>query len=236
MTDNGRRDFLRTVGVAGLGMAAASCAALKEREPAEKKGRAAPVPVTATEDLMREHGLIERLMIIYQECADRLSAGVDVPPGVLLNAGVVVDEFVQNYHEDLEEKHIFPLFEKAGRLTDLVAILRRQHQVGRVLSGRTIFYAGKGNLLQPETKAALVPICQGYTRMYREHLGREDTMVFSAVRDLVSPAEFIRMGDLFEDLETKTLGHEGYEREVGRVADIEKTLGLEDLDKFTARV
>jgi hemerythrin-like domain-containing protein len=184
---------------------------------------------------MREHGLIERLMIIYQECADRLSEGVDVPPGALLNAGVVVDGFVQNYHEGLEEKHIFPLFEKAGRLTNLVAILRRQHEVGRILSGRTIFYAGKGNLLQPDTKAALVPICQGYTRMYREHMGREDTMVFTAVRDLVSPAEFRRMGDLFEDLETQTLGQGGYERELGRVSEIEKMLGIEDLDKFTAK-
>ncbi len=234
MADTGRREFLKTVGIAGVGMAAGSRAAFGAAEAVQ--AAEAQVPVTATEDLMREHGLIERMMTIYQECGDRLSANVEVPAGVFLNTGVVIDEFVQSYHEMLEEKHIFPLFEKAGKLTDLMAVLRRQHQVGKELAGRIELHAGKGNLLAPDTKAALVPICYGYARMYRAHMGREDTLVFTAVRELVTPDEFRRMGEQFDALEDQMLKEHGYEREVGRVADIEKTLGIADLDKFTPKL
>jgi len=51
----------------------------------------------------------------------------------------------------------------------------------------------------------------------------------------VSPAEFRHMGDLFAGFGTQVLGEGGYERDLRRVADIEKTLGIENLDKFTAK-
>jgi hypothetical protein len=42
-----------------------------------------------------------------------------------------VRKFVEDYHEKLEENSIFPEFEKAKKLTDLVNVLKEQHRSGR---------------------------------------------------------------------------------------------------------
>ena len=41
-------------------------------------------------------------------------------------------EFVEDYHEKLEEDFLFPEFEKRNELVPLVKVLREQHAAGRV--------------------------------------------------------------------------------------------------------
>ena len=88
-------------------------------------------PVTPTEDLMREHGLLNRVLLIYEESARRLGAKGDFDPRVLSESAAIIKNFIENYHEKLEEDYLFPRFRKAGRLTDLVAVLLQQHEAGR---------------------------------------------------------------------------------------------------------
>src|SRR3546814_18092495 len=72
--------------------------------------------VTANEDLMREHGVLRRILIVYRETAPKLvanSAGVDA--AALANAATIFRTFGERYHEQLlEEQHIFPIVRKDG--------------------------------------------------------------------------------------------------------------------------
>jgi hypothetical protein len=52
----------------------------------------------------------------------------------LAGAAKIVHTFIEDYHEKLEEDHLSPRFEKAGKLVDLVKVLREQHQAGRRLT------------------------------------------------------------------------------------------------------
>ncbi|HSQ55356.1 MAG TPA: hemerythrin domain-containing protein, partial [Gemmata sp.] len=90
--------------------------------------------VGAAEDLMREHGVLNRVLLIYEEGLRRIHKNEDIPPDVFRTTATLVRKFVEDYHEQLEEKHIFPAFEKAQKLTDLVKVLRRQHEEGRDLT------------------------------------------------------------------------------------------------------
>lgn len=47
-------------------------------------------------------------------------------PDVFLRPAMLVRKFVEDYHEKLEEKFIFPEFEKTKKLVDLVKVLREQ--------------------------------------------------------------------------------------------------------------
>ena len=69
--------------------------------------------------------------------------------------------------------------------------------------------------------------------MYRPHEAREDTVLFPQVRSLISEQEFKDLSEKFEDLEHELFGPEGFENMIKKVEDIEKNLGIYNLDQFT---
>src|SRR5437016_6687107 len=73
--------------------------------------------VTAPEDLMKEHGVLNRCLLIYEEGMRRIRDKQDVSPNVFNHTAVLIRKFVEEYHEKNEEKYIFPVFEKARKLT-----------------------------------------------------------------------------------------------------------------------
>ena len=73
-----------------------------------------------------------------------------------------------------------------------------------------------------------------FVRMYRAHAAREDTTVFPAWKAALSNQQLHEMGERFGDIERQTFGHDGFEDAVNQIAQIEESLGLADLTKFTA--
>ena len=71
--------------------------------------------------------------------------------------------------------------------------------------------------------------------MYRPHEAREDTVLFPAIRSLMTAKEFDELGDQFEEKEHKLFGEHGFEDIVAQVAEIEKKLGIYDLAQFTPK-
>ena len=72
-----------------------------------------------------------------------------------------------------------------------------------------------------------------FVRMYRPHAAREDTVLFPALRRVVSGHEYGALGEQFEDEEHRLFGEDGFEKVVDEVAQLERRLGLDDLARFT---
>ena len=119
-------------------------------------------------------------------------------------------------------------------MVELVQILRRQHQAGREITAFLLSHAASSGDLVGRLKAA--EYIQAFSRMYRPHAAREDTVLFPALRKVVSPGNFNEMGDKFEDLEVAKFGPGGFAKIVGQVAGLEKVLGLENLSQFTPQL
>src|SRR5215475_6768518 len=142
----GRRDFLRlsTAGGAGLIIGAcrnASTSNSKGQPPSserdEKKAEETGGEVTATEDLMREHGVLRRALIVYSEAAAKLRvSAASVSPDALQKTAKLFRAFGEEYHEQkLEDAYIFPAVKKAGGPASALAdILIAQHQRGREIT------------------------------------------------------------------------------------------------------
>jgi hypothetical protein len=75
-----------------------------------------------------------------------------------------------------------------------------------------------------------------FVRMYEPHEAREDTVLFPALRQVVSKHEFGALGQDFEKKEHQLFGDEGFEKIVDRVAAIERSLGFYDLAQFTPTI
>src|SRR6266542_3746669 len=133
-----RRVFLRS-GIVFTGAMLASCELLRGAE--EKKNEEKEAEVGPPEDLMREHGVLKRVLLIYGEVLRRIDAKQDFPPEALADAAGIIRSFVEDYHEKLEEDFLFPRFEKANQLVDVVRVLREQHQAGRRVTDITMRFA-----------------------------------------------------------------------------------------------
>jgi hemerythrin-like domain-containing protein len=186
--------------------------------------------VTPIEDLMREHGVLNRVLLVYEECARRLVDKRDLPKDVLPQAARMIRRFVEGYHEKNEEEFIFPRLEKAGKLTDLVKTLRRQHQAGRVVTQEIEKLASTSG-----DRARLVDRLGAFVRMYRPHEAREDTVLFPAFRPLVPDKEYAELGERMEASERALVGEGGFEKAVDEVAQLERALGIYELDSFTPK-
>jgi len=230
----GRREFLRKTGILITGAAVIfPDLHLAQAKSQEKEGENKGEKVSPPEDLMREHGVLRRILLIYEDIQGRMNSGKEFPPETLSNAAGIIRTFIEEYHEKLEEDYLFPRFQKAGKLADLVEILKTQHKAGRRLTEHIKQSAAAATLKDAGKRKELAETLHLFIRMYRPHAGREDTILFPALRTIVSEKEFDSLGEEFEEKEEKLFGERGFEKIVAKVAELEKGLGLYELAQYT---
>lgn len=215
-----RRTFLVSTGTGAL---IAACGGARPATGAKSEGE--EEEVTPSEDLMREHGVLRRVANLYDDAAQRLLEKRDVPLDALASAASLVQRFIESYHEKMEEELIFPRFEKAGRLAEMTAVLRRQHVAGRELTSQIISFA-KSSPAEAE-RAQLATVLRHFDRLYRAHAAREDTVLFPALRELVGGKAYAELGEQMEDKEHEMLGEGGFEHAVDEVAKLETAFGFD---------
>src|SRR6516225_6043573 len=230
-SQSSRRQFIKAGGIfiAASGVTAAINTFGKEEE--EKKAK----EVSPPEDLMREHGVLKRILLIYGEAIRRIEANQELPPEPLGESAKIIRQFVEDYHEKLEEDFLFPRFKKANKLVDLVDVLLQQHQAGRRVTDITMRLATNQALKNADDRRKLMDSMLQFIRLYNPHEAREDTVLFPAFHGIVSAHEFDSLGEDFEKKEDELFGDDGFFKVVDRVAEIEKKLGIYDLAQFTPK-
>lgn len=227
-----RREFLLKSCAVAMGITAS--AGIPVSLVAQKtKPEAGEEQVSTNEDLMREHGVLKRVLLCYDEVVRRIRARQDFPPQAVTDSANIIRKFIEDYHEKLEEDHLFPRFRKAGKLVDLVNVLYSQHQAGRRVTERIV--STVSSLKTADDRTRLADNLHAFIRMYSPHEAREDTVLFPELHKIVSPHEYDAMGEQFEKIERQTFGGDGFDIYVDKVAAVEKQLGIYDLAQFTPR-
>src|ERR1700679_3363780 len=174
-----RRQLLRVAALTGVGLVSIG-RSTNARADAPSK----PADINATEDLMREHGVLRRVLLVYGEGLRQIEKGQTPPAEVLASAAGIIKRFVEGYHEKLEEEQLFPRMEKAGLQVELVHTLKAQHVAGRKLTDQILSVANATALAKPASRQALVTAAKSFIRMYEPHAAREDTILFPAFHAL----------------------------------------------------
>jgi hemerythrin-like domain-containing protein len=199
----------------------------------EQGGQGQMEDVTPPEDLMREHGVLNRVLLIYDAAIRKFGENESFDTSLIATSAHIIRDFIEDYHERNEEHFVFPRFKQAGKLVGLVDVLYQQHQAGRRLTDTILHLEPSSSATPGDQRHKLVATMQSFIRMYRPHEAREDTVLFPALRSVVSPNEFDAMGEDFEKDERQKFGEDGFEKVVSKVAELERALGIYDLSKFT---
>jgi hemerythrin-like domain-containing protein len=235
VADTHRRRML-AAGMAGAGLllsplsSVPTLATEKGKKPGEEK------EVGAVEDLMREHGVLRRALLVYIESVPKLRANPGaIDLGALAQTAKLFRSFAEDYHEKkLEEAHIFPALRKAGGpAAPYVDVLIAQHNRGREITDYILAVTGKSTVGSGDAEP-LARVFETFALMYQNHTAREDTIVFPAWKDALSERQLREMGDKFEDIERQQFGTDGFEDAVKQIGQIEQALGFTDLARFTA--
>ena len=183
------------------------------------------------EDLMQEHGVLKRVLLVYRAAIDRFAAGTAVPTSAVHGGATVVHDYIEGFHEQLEEVHVFPALRRAGVEVQTVDTLTYQHLKGRQITTRLL--DATSSTLTPTASRQVASDLAAFVRMYEPHEAREDTVVFPALREVLGAEALQDMGEQFATLERRQLGPTSFRDRVAQVAALEQQLGIADLTQFT---
>ena len=234
MTDQqSRRRFL---GASTL--AAAALAGCAGNRPIPTASMAAPAmsgssseaagePLDASEDLMREHGVLRRVLIVYRVSAVRLRRNPpQLDPASLARAARLFRTFGEDYHErQLEEGIVFPaLRQVGGRAASEVDLLVRQHDRGREITDYILATAGRGSMAGEADR--LAQALDDMAWMYEAHAAEEDTAIFPVWASTMSAGDRGALAGRFEAIERQQFGSDGFADAVRQITEIEACMGL----------
>ena len=234
-TDQNRRDVLRHAAVLAVAAATTTVPGSLLALPLSAKAGEKEPEVTATEDLMREHGVIRRALLVYFETVPKLRQNPSsADPAALRQTAQLFRTFGEDYHERmLEEQHIFPIVRKqGGELQRYADILTAQHNRGREITDYVLAVTN-GAKIGATHAEPLAKVLESFVLMYENHAAREDTIIFPAWKKNFSDKQLDEIGDQFEAIEQKMFGKDGFEDAEKKISDIEGRLGLADLQQFT---
>ena len=240
-----RRQLLTSLSLAGAGALLISCkpkpsgtaaGATNDENKGPAPGEAVEKEVTATEDLMREHGILRRALLVYQESVTKLRQDATAfPADALEKTAQLFRVFGEDYHEKrLEEGYIIPLIKKVqGPVAAYGDVLLAQHARGREITDY-LLSVSKADRIPTNQVEYVAKTLESFVRMYEHHAAIEDTVVFPAWKAATGSEEYDQLNDKFEDIENEVLGNDGFESALKRMEEIEAGLGLTNLDMFTA--
>ena len=178
----------------------------------------------ATDILMSEHRVIERVITSLETAAARLERGENVPPGFFLDAAGFVTGFADGCHHKKEEGVFFPTLVANGlpQRTGPIAVMLAEHEQGRVyirgLREAALSLEALGPAAGPAAgptaaRQAVVANAQGYARLLRAHIAKEDGVLFPMAAEVIPAAKQAAVVEEFERVEHEETGegvHEKY--------------------------
>ena len=168
----------------------------------------------ATTVLRKEHDAILRMLDVTEEVARQLDAQQPVPPQMLLDLLEFFHLFADRCHHGKEEGLLFPLLERKGlpRAGGPVGVMLYEHEEGRALVREMLEAAEayRGEVAEAGSRWSLA--ARRYAALLRQHIGKENNILFVMAENLMTPAEQDELAAAFEKVEAEKMGAGTHER------------------------
>lgn len=169
---------------------------------------------TATAILRKEHDAILRMLDATEEVVRLLYRGERVVPEILAGLLEFFRLFADRCHHGKEEDLLFPLLERKGlaRAAGPIGVMLDEHEQGRSLvreMGAAAEAYGKGD---SEAGQRWAQAGRAYATLLRQHIHKENNVLFMVAENLLSEAEQGNLAREFEKVEEEKMGAGTHER------------------------
>jgi hemerythrin-like domain-containing protein len=168
----------------------------------------------ATTILRQEHDAILRMLDVTEESAHQLLAGKDVPGDVLSGLLEFLRFFADRCHHGKEEELLFPLMEQKGIPRDggPIGVMLHEHEQGRALIHAMNEAAAAYRLGEKAAGPNWARPALAYVALLREHIFKENNILFMMAERMLSPEEQVQLAEAFERVEKEKIGEGTHER------------------------
>lgn len=153
----------------------------------------------ATEILMQEHRLIERVLDCLEEAAGRLEDEEEIDPGFFIDAAEFIAGFADGGHHRKEEDILFVAMTARDMPADIgpVAVMLHEHEEGRRY---TAGFRGAAEQMQngnADASADVIRNAFDYVNLMREHILKEDNVLFPMAEQVIAEDEMQQVSQAF---------------------------------------
>ncbi|MBN1887165.1 MAG: hemerythrin domain-containing protein [Thermoflexales bacterium] len=181
----------------------------------------------ATNILMEEHRVIERVLAALEAAAGRLGQNQSLRPGFFTDAADFIKGFADGCHHMKEEGVLFKAMVASGMPAQggPIAVMLAEHEQGRAFT-RAMRQAAQ-RLQEGDTLAwpAVVSSAQGYVALLRQHIAKEDGILFPMADRVIPVTEHERVAQDFERVEHEETGQGVHEKYLALADALEKEVG-----------
>jgi hemerythrin-like domain-containing protein len=172
--------------------------------------------------LRQEHEAVIQMLGVAEQAAGKLERKEAVRPELLERIGEFFEVFVDKCHHGKEEELFFPALAKKGIPVNggPIGVMLREHEEGRKLAKRMRESAGDYAKDDTAAGAAWASAARAYARLLREHILKENNVLFRMAEEILAPAEEEALTAQFETLEVEKMGRGTHEQLHARMAEI----------------
>lgn len=156
--------------------------------------------MTPTEVLMQEHRLIVTVLDSLEEAAGRLDSGEQIDPEFFMDAAEFVSGFADRCHHGKEEDILFVAMTARDMPQDSgpVAVMLAEHDEGRRYTAG--FRAAAEQMKRGDSEAAadLVRNVFDYVNLLRQHIVKEEHVLFPMAEQIISIGGMAKVSDDFQ--------------------------------------
>lgn len=134
----------------------------------------------ATQILMEEHRVVERVISAMEIAVQRLERGEELRPAFFINAALFIKNFADGCHHHKEEDILFVAMNAAGMPSDNgpLAVMLAEHAQRRAFTAAMKTAAESWEKGDPRTKPVVAHNARGYVNLLRYHIQKEDKILF----------------------------------------------------------
>lgn len=168
----------------------------------------------ATQSLMSEHRVIERVIAVLETAALDLQEDASMRPGFFVDAADFIMGFADGCHHKKEEGVLFPALAEYGLPADAgpVAVMLREHEQARRLT-KGLREAAVRLAGEPAAREDVIRNALAYASLLRQHIQKEDHVLFAMAERVLPWERQQQVAEGFEHVEHEETGegvHEKY--------------------------
>ena len=169
----------------------------------------------ATQILMEEHRVIERVIGTLEAGADRLERGDDISPAFFIDTSQFIKGFADGCHHVKEEKVLFPAMNDAGlpRESGPIGVMLAEHEQGRKYARALREAAEQWQSGDSTARPRVIANARGYAALLRQHIAKEEGILFPLADQVIPLQTQDQVAEGFEHVEHEETGegvHEKY--------------------------